>query len=208
LGCGTGRVLLPLLAAGHAVEGLDGSADMLRRCREFATARGLAPVLHQGDMAAFALARRFRTIFSAVATLSLLGAPGLLESALACARAHLLPGGRIAIAMDRPRPQPVSAVLARDVLDPDDGTRRRCLLEPLPAPWPGVERWRMVNEVLPRVGEPLRETSVIDFRRLAPDVLAGLLGDAGFGKVRVLGPQGEAEPDPSADGYLATAVAA
>lgn len=207
LGSGTGRVLLPLLAAGHAVEGLDGSADMLHRCREIATARGLAPVLHHGDMAAYTLGRRFRTIFSAVGTLSLLGAPGLLEAALACARAHLVPGGRIAVAMDRPRPRPAGPVLARDVEDPIDGTRRRSLLEPLPAPWPGVERWRMVNEAWPRTGLPLRETSVIDFRRLAPEALVGLLGDAGFAAVRVLGAKGEAVPDPSADGYLATAVA-
>jgi len=33
LGCGTGRVLLPLARAGHAVTGVDSSASMLARCR-------------------------------------------------------------------------------------------------------------------------------------------------------------------------------
>jgi len=33
LGCGTGRVLLPLARAGHDVTGIDASAAMLARCR-------------------------------------------------------------------------------------------------------------------------------------------------------------------------------
>jgi SAM-dependent methyltransferase len=33
LGCGTGRVLLPLARAGHVVTGIDSSANMLARCR-------------------------------------------------------------------------------------------------------------------------------------------------------------------------------
>src|SRR5437867_649860 len=33
LGCGTGRVLVPLARAGHVVTGIDSSANMLDRCR-------------------------------------------------------------------------------------------------------------------------------------------------------------------------------
>ena len=33
LGCGTGRVLLPLARAGYEITGLDLSAQMLERCR-------------------------------------------------------------------------------------------------------------------------------------------------------------------------------
>jgi SAM-dependent methyltransferase len=33
LGCGTGRVLIPLARAGHVVTGIDSSANMLARCR-------------------------------------------------------------------------------------------------------------------------------------------------------------------------------
>jgi SAM-dependent methyltransferase len=34
LGCGTGRLLLPLLPAGVDIDGADVSGDMLRHCRE------------------------------------------------------------------------------------------------------------------------------------------------------------------------------
>jgi SAM-dependent methyltransferase len=40
--CGTGRVLIPLLEAGLAVEGLDSSPDMLAVCRQPGRDRGRA----------------------------------------------------------------------------------------------------------------------------------------------------------------------
>lgn len=50
LGCGSGRLLLPLLASGLAIEGIDLSADMLDRCRKTARGQHLAPVLYEGDI--------------------------------------------------------------------------------------------------------------------------------------------------------------
>lgn len=59
LGCGSGRLLLPLARAGHRVTGLDLSAVMLDRARA-AVAREATAVqqritLHQADMTRFAL---------------------------------------------------------------------------------------------------------------------------------------------------------
>jgi ubiquinone/menaquinone biosynthesis C-methylase UbiE len=45
LGCGTGRVMLPLLAAGIEIDGCDVSEDMLYWCRERAKREGLTPAL-------------------------------------------------------------------------------------------------------------------------------------------------------------------
>ncbi len=53
IGCGSGRLLLPLLARGFDVEGLDNSPDMLGLCREHAAGQQLSPLLHSGDMLAF-----------------------------------------------------------------------------------------------------------------------------------------------------------
>jgi hypothetical protein len=50
LGCGTGRILLPLLAAGVDIEGLDRSAPMLARLHADAAARGLAAKTHHRDL--------------------------------------------------------------------------------------------------------------------------------------------------------------
>jgi SAM-dependent methyltransferase len=75
IGCGSGRLLLPLLRQGHPVEGLDSSAEMLALCGEAAAELGLEPVLHHGDMAAFTSARRFGALAVPAFTLQLAGEP-------------------------------------------------------------------------------------------------------------------------------------
>jgi SAM-dependent methyltransferase len=63
LGCGTGRLLLPLVRAGLDVDGCDLSADMLALCRERAERDGLAPNLYQQAFHELDLPRTYRTIF-------------------------------------------------------------------------------------------------------------------------------------------------
>lgn len=59
LGCGSGRLLLPLARAGHRVTGLDLSGEMLNRARarvaQEPTAVQQRVTLHQADMTNFAL---------------------------------------------------------------------------------------------------------------------------------------------------------
>ena len=55
LGCGTGRVLLPLARAGHTVVGLDGSPQMLARCK----------TKLRDEPRPFAIASRFTKVTSA-----------------------------------------------------------------------------------------------------------------------------------------------
>lgn len=63
LGCGTGRILLELLAAGVDACGADRSLPMLQRLRRDAAARGLAmPRLLQMDLRATALRGRYGVI--------------------------------------------------------------------------------------------------------------------------------------------------
>lgn len=211
LGCGTGRVLLPLLADGIAAEGLDGSADMLALCREKAAQQGLPePVLHQADMAGFSLGRRYGAVFSAVGTLTLLAAPGAMAAALAAVRAHLRPGGRIGISMEGPTaaPPPAGPVVVRDVVRPTDGARFLCRLEPLAPDHPATHRFRMTNEAVAPDGTILgRQTNEIAFRRWAPEELAALLRDAGFSGVAILDETGRPASGPLPS-YIATAVAA
>jgi SAM-dependent methyltransferase len=63
LACGTGRLLVPLMAGGLDVDGADLSPDMLARAGEAATALGLLPVLHASAMHELDLQRRYRTIY-------------------------------------------------------------------------------------------------------------------------------------------------
>jgi len=50
IGCGSGRLILPLVETGLEVEGLELSRDMLELCRKRADETGLEVTLHEGDM--------------------------------------------------------------------------------------------------------------------------------------------------------------
>ena len=64
VGCGTGRLLLPLLRAGLDVDGSDVSADMIEHCRQKAEREGLSPELYVQAMHELELPRRYRTIYA------------------------------------------------------------------------------------------------------------------------------------------------
>ena len=95
LGCGTGRLLLPLLQAGLDVDGCDYSADMLALCRERATAAGLSPTLYQQAMHELDLPRRYKTIF-ACGVIGLGGQRRLTMQTMQRCYDHLRPGGAFA----------------------------------------------------------------------------------------------------------------
>lgn len=101
LGCGTGRLLLPLAKAGCAVTGLDLSAPMLRVCR--AKLRRLPRAVRRrvrivrGDMTRFRLPQRFRAALIPFSGLQLLPLPGQAEACMRCAARHLEAGGSLAL---------------------------------------------------------------------------------------------------------------
>lgn len=61
-GCGTGRVLLPLLRSGIDIDGSDASQDMLDWCRRGAESERLSVNLFPQAMHELQLSRRYRTI--------------------------------------------------------------------------------------------------------------------------------------------------
>jgi SAM-dependent methyltransferase len=63
LGCGTGRVLVPLREEGVDVDGVDLSEDMLAWCRLRADAAGVQVEVQAQPMHRLDLHRRYRTIF-------------------------------------------------------------------------------------------------------------------------------------------------
>jgi SAM-dependent methyltransferase len=92
IGCGSGRLLLPLLQRGHQVEGLELSPDMLALCREAAAALGLDPLLHEGDMSVFDPGKTYASLLLPAFTLQLAPDPA---AALVHFRSLLDPGGVI-----------------------------------------------------------------------------------------------------------------
>ncbi len=100
LGCGSGRVLAPLIRDGHRVVGVDLSAAMLARAaarlaRLSATRRARA-VLVRADMRRYAFASPFSLILCPFNAFQHLYTRTDVEAFLACAAAHLAPEGRLA----------------------------------------------------------------------------------------------------------------
>lgn len=103
LGCGTGRVALDLAARGHEVTGLDSDRSLTETLATRARERGLRVRAETADARSFALpGQRFALAIAPMQVVQLLGGSrgrrGLLESA----RAHLEPGGLLAIALADP----------------------------------------------------------------------------------------------------------
>lgn len=96
LGCGTGRLAVPLAAAGFEVYGVDVSANMLAVCRRKVDTIGMGDRVHLilADMAAFSLPRRnFGLVFVAFRSFMHLLRQGDQLACLERAYTHLRPGG-------------------------------------------------------------------------------------------------------------------
>jgi len=101
---GTGRVLVPLLEAGFAVEGLDVSPDMLAVCRQHCRDRGLDPVLREADMATVAEPGAYQAIIIPAGSIMLLDGRAAVPRALAAFRESLTPGGRLILDIEPLQP--------------------------------------------------------------------------------------------------------
>ncbi|MBM4117035.1 class I SAM-dependent methyltransferase [bacterium] len=106
LGCGTGRVMLPMLRAGAEVCGIDSSRGMLAVCvekiaREPETVRRRAHLL-LADMRNFALGRRFALAVAPFRSFQHLLTVEDELACLACVRAHLNTGGRLVLDLFNP----------------------------------------------------------------------------------------------------------
>ena len=95
VGCGTGRLLVPWLAAGLDVDGVDASADMVAACRGAARAAGCDPALYVQPTHRLDLPRRYGAIVSC-GTFGLGVSRADDAEGLRRLRAHLLPGGVLA----------------------------------------------------------------------------------------------------------------
>lgn len=97
LGAGTGRVSLALARAGHEVVALDIDEVLLTALRDRAGALPVTTV--RADARDYELGRRFPLLVAPMQTVQLLGGAAGRARFLACAAAHLAPGGLLACAL-------------------------------------------------------------------------------------------------------------
>ena len=99
LGCGTGRVSLPIAQAGVPVTGIDISPRMIEVAQAKAAKRGLAErcVFQSGDMATVQLAERFPLVIMPFRSFHSMLTTEEQRQALARVRERLAPGGVFAM---------------------------------------------------------------------------------------------------------------
>ncbi len=130
LGCGTGRISIPIALAGIPVTGIDLSKNMLTLCRAKAEAAGLPPgilTLHQADMRDFSLDKRFSLATMPYRTFMHLLTPEDQVHCLSCIWRHLLPGGLLALNLWAAKPS--SVVRAAKYHPEPEETARRYTIE-------------------------------------------------------------------------------
>jgi SAM-dependent methyltransferase len=114
LGCGTGRVALDLASRGHEVTGVDADAHLVHALEGRARERELPVHGVVADARSFDLSKRFPLAIAPMQVVQLLGGPQGRKAMLACAMAHLEPGGVLAVALA----DPFDSVPAGEALPP------------------------------------------------------------------------------------------
>jgi SAM-dependent methyltransferase len=121
VGCGTGRILLPIARSGRTIDGLDASPEMLQRCRAKLEQEPVAVqrhvMLHRGDARDFDIGRQFDLVIAPFRVMqhqiTIEDQLGFLDSA---AR-HLAPGGRLIFDVFNPN---FAALVSADGVERED----------------------------------------------------------------------------------------
>jgi SAM-dependent methyltransferase len=100
--CGSGRFLLPLLARGFDVDGIDASPFMLEACRKRAAEQRLTPSLLEQTLEALELSRSYALAFIPAGSFGLITQAAHAREALRRLYAALLPGGKLVLEIDLP----------------------------------------------------------------------------------------------------------
>jgi SAM-dependent methyltransferase len=168
LGVGTGRVAIPIAAAGIPVIGVDSSAGMLAVCRERAELAGVASTLdlRLGDLRRPPIGERVELAISPFRSFLHLEAEEDRRTALAAAFELLRPGGRLVFDVFAPGADDIEQTHGR-WLEREPGIHERAL-------WDAEQR-RLVLSVRGRETE-----TTMSLAWVSPDEWRALLVDSGF----------------------------
>jgi len=121
MGCGTGRVLIPLAQAGYDVTGIDRSRSMLKRAEFAALGSGVAERITLGELdmvdAARAPGGPFGLVIFSLNALMQLPTPALQIAALEAAFAALDPKGQLVIDTLNPTPLHLAQLESGQILE-------------------------------------------------------------------------------------------
>ncbi|MDH2903483.1 MAG: class I SAM-dependent methyltransferase [Actinomycetota bacterium] len=99
---GSGRILIPLMQAGHVVDGTDTSPTMLETCRSNCEMHGIDAVLIEADMSTYVNEDAYEAVIVPTGSLMLLDGLDATHDALVSFRRCLKPGGRLIVDIAAP----------------------------------------------------------------------------------------------------------
>jgi SAM-dependent methyltransferase len=185
--CGTGRLTIPLAAAGLDLSGVDISPSMLARARRKAREAGVAIRFRRQDIRRLALGRRFSLIFIPFNSLQNTYRLRDLERVFQGVRRHLGPEGRFILDVFNPN---------IDFMVRGRSLRRGCYRFRLPDGTPvsvdeqcAYDDARQINRVtwFYRIGRAAPVRQQLDMRCFYPEELDALLRYNGFRLLRKYG---------------------
>ena len=207
VGCGTGRVLLPVARAGCEVTGIDASPAMLSRCADNLAAEPDAVrarvTLHEADARDFDLGRELALVIAPFRIVQHLVTVDDQLRFLAAVRRHLAPGGRLVFDVFNPNFRALVGAGGEEHEDtpatalPDGRTFRRATRVARVRWVEQVSEIEIAYYVSPSTGEEARRfVQAFDMRWYLRAELEHLLARAGF---RMLDAFGDWERAPLAD---------
>lgn len=207
LGCGNGRILLPLLQRGFDVTGVDASNGMLAELRRKAAVRGLVPALARMDTRALGFRAAFGTVLCPYSLITYHVTDDEIARLLAGARRALLPGGSLVVDAFVPRPMAANPEFRLDYRRPYEGGTliRSKRMTPLGQGRNRIERRYEVVTADGRIAERVEVSEEI--RPVAPEALDAALAMAGFRVIESWWDYASREPVPGAQYYTAVARA-
>lgn len=196
LGCGTGRLLLPLTRAGYEVTGLDSSPAMLERARERLGQEGEVTqarvMLVEGDMTSFRLDGRYPLAIIPYNTLMHLR-PAQAAAAFRQVAGHLTDNGRLFVDVANPlavaqTPNDRLLTLERCLADPQTGNTLVLMASSWVDPGDQTLHLTWLYDTSPTAGGPIQRTVVqMDYHYFYPHELELMLGAAGLGLAGMYG---------------------
>lgn len=202
--CGSGRYLLPMLAAGLEVHGADSSQSMLDACQARLAQRGQETTLLQQSIERLVPPRQYDLVFIPNGSFCLLTDPTLIARSLGILHAALAPGGTLLLELERLQAQApeVSGTWGGRWLDCPDGSK-------LIFSWLGQYNGRAdVTSSLHRyervVNGRIVETEVEEFnvKSYAWQEALDLLGAAGFAAIQAYAPYARRAPDEQSEAWI------
>ena len=191
VGCGTGRILLPIARAGAPIVGIDPSSGMLARCRAKLAAEPAdvreRVALHQLDIREADLGNTFQLVIAPFRVFQHIVTITEQLRFLEAVRRHLAPGGQFAFDVFNPSFPRLASVDGSELEDtpeqslPDGRTMRRSARVTRVRWVEQISEMELIYYVAPRQGAvPARYVQAFEMRWYLAAELQHLLARAGF----------------------------